>query len=236
MKRTFIIPAIFALTAPGAIAASLPWWEQPTVCKLDPTDCYATMGVGYDSELWDNETGCWGMKMICPEALVSGGDYQPVPMGRRDIERGTNINKDFDTDLLNGDCFGMRKTMENGAMASVNGKYVRVWCNGILDNADEYLENGEITYGAQPTCQELADYGYVATVNNNCYGKYYDMAKYYIECNGSDITPSRIIVLNGADFSNSSTNAPADESAAKSIFDKMESVSESQRKIYFTKD
>lgn len=235
MKKTFAISMICLICAPGAFAASLPWWEQPTVCKLDPTDCYATMGAGYDSELWDSGTGCWGMKMICPEALTTD-EYQPVPMGRDEIAKGTNINKDFDTDILNGDCFGVRKTTENGAMASVNGEYVRVWCNGILDNADEYLENGEITYGTQPTCAELAEYGYVATVNDKCYGKYYDSSKYYIQCDGSNILPSKIIVVNGADYSTSSSNAPADASAANKIFDSMQDISESQRKIYFTND
>ena len=190
MKKIFAV-SILCLNVAAATAAT-PWWEQPTVCKLDPTDCYAT-------------------------------------------ESGTNINKDFDTNILNGDCFGVRKTIDNGAMASVNGEYVRVWCNGILDNPDEYLPNGEITYGAQPTCNELAEYGYVATIDNKCYGKYYDMSKYYIECNGNDILPSRIIITNNADYTMAS-NAPDDESAADKLFDKMQSVSESQREIYFTQD
>ncbi len=233
MKKIITTSIICLSLFPAAFGASIPWWEQPTVCKLDPTDCYATMGAGYDSELWDSGTGCWGMKMICPEALLTD-EYVPVAMGREEISKGTNINKDFDTNVLNGDCFGVRKTTGNGAMASVNGEYVRVWCNGILDNVDEYLENGEITYGAQPTCDKLSEYGYVATVNGKCYGKYYDPSKYYIECSGSDITPSRIIVLNGADYTNSSSNAPADESAASKIFDSMESISEAQRKVYFT--
>ena len=233
MKKIFAV-SILCLNVPAATAAT-PWWEQPTVCKLDPTDCYATMGAGYDRELWDTKTECWGMKLICPEALTTSNDYTPLAMSRTDIESGTNINKDFDTNILNGDCFGVRKTTDNGAMASVNGEYVRVWCNGILDNPDEYLPNGEITYGAQPTCNELAEYGYVATIDNKCYGKYYDMSKYYIECNGNDILPSRIIITNNADYTMAS-NAPADESAADKLFDKMQSVSESQREIYFTQD
>lgn len=236
MKKIFAISVCCLAFVPAVNAASTPWWEQPTVCRLDPTDCYATMGAGYDSALWDSVTECWGMKLICPEALAKSGEYQPKPMGREEIENGVNINADFDTNILNGDCFGARKTKENGAMASVNGEYVRVWCNGILDNVDEYLENGEITYGVQPTCSELAGYGYVATVNNKCYGKYYDETKYHIQCSGNDIMPSRIIVLNGADYMAASGNTPATESAADDIFDKMESTSESQRKIYFKND
>ena len=237
MKKIFAISVICMMTASTSIAASLNWWEQSTVCKLDPTKCYATMGAGFDRELWDNKTGCWGMKMICPDALTSGADI-PVAVSRADIEDGKNISPDFDTDILNGDCFGVRKTSNNGAMASVNGEYVRVWCNGILDSddVDAYLENGEITYGNPPTCAELAKYGYIATVDNNCYGKYYDMAKYYIECNGNDILPSRIIVLNGADYSTRPGNATVYESAADKMFDSMQSLSESQREIYFTND
>ncbi len=234
MKKTLAISVLCLTFAPFAMAAT-PWWEQPTVCKLDPTDCYASMGIGFENEMWDSETGCWGMKLICPEALTAGGNM-PVAKSRKDIERGTGINSDFDTSVLNGDCFGVRKTSENGAMAMVNGEYVRVWCNGVLDNVDEYTENGEITYSAQPTCAELADYGYVAAVNNNCYGKYYDAAQYYIQCDGNDIMPSRIVVLNGANFSTSAGDTPVDKSAADKVFDSMQSISESQREIYFTED
>lgn len=232
MKKTYIFSILFLTYTINAFAASIPWWEQPTVCKVDSTECYTTMGTGYDKELWDNDIGCWGMKLICPEALITE-EFAPVAMGRNDISKGTNINSDFDVTMLNGDCFGVRKTSGNGAMASVNGQYVKVWCNGILNNVDEYLENGEITYGVQPTCEELAEYGYVGTVNGKCYGKYYDPAKYYIECDGTDIMPSRIIVLNGADFNTNSNEAPSDTSAASKIFDSMQSISESQRKTYF---
>ena len=232
MKKIFTISVLCLSFAPGMAGAVTNWWEQPTVCKLDPTDCYTSMGIGYEPEEWDSGAECWGMKLICPEALKSGGTY-PVAMGRDDIKNGTGINADFDTNILDGDCFGVRKTTENGAMAMINGEYTRVWCNGILDNPDEYMQNGEITYGAQPTCAQLAEYGYVAAINNNCYGKYYDAAQYYIECNGDDVMPSRLILLNGADYTMASGHAPADERAADKLFDEMESKSESQRDIYF---
>lgn len=234
MRNKLAISVLCLGFATTAFAANIPWWERPTVCKLDPTKCYNVMGTGYDSELWDSDFGCWGMKIICPEALTTGEDY-PTPMGRNEISKGTNLNKDFDLSILNGDCFGARKTKNNGAMASVDGKYVRVWCNGILDNPDEYLENGEITFGTEPTCADLADYGYVATENGKCYGKFYDPAKYYIECNSNEITPSRIIVLNGADYSYSGGNNITDSSSAAKLFDSMEKTSASQREIYFKK-
>lgn len=234
MKSKLAISILCLVFSTTVFAANTPWWERPTVCKLDPTNCYNVMGTGYDRELWDSGFGCWGMKIICPEALTTGADY-PTPMGRNEISKGTNLNKDFDLSILNGDCFGVRKTKNNGAMASVDGKYVRVWCNGILDNPDEYLENGEITFGTEPTCADLANYGYVATENGKCYGKFYDPAKYYIECNSNEITPSRIIVLNGADYSYSGGNNITDSSSAAKLFDSMEKTSASQREIYFKK-
>ncbi len=234
MKKIFAVSLISILASHGANAA-INWWERPTVCRLDPTDCYTSMGTGYDSEMWDANSECWGMKLICPEALKRE-EYQPVPMGKTEIAKGTEIKQDFNTDILNGDCFGVRKTTSNGTMASVNGEYVRVWCNGILENPDEFLTNGEITYGAQPTCSDLAEYGYVGVVNNRCYGKYYDQSEYFIECEGDDLLPSRIILLNGADYTAPSGDAPADKSAADKIFDQMESVSETQRQKYFDKD
>ncbi len=232
MKKTLSFSVISLLTIGTAFGAT-PWWQQPTVCRLDPTSCYSNMGIGYDRELWDATSECWGMKMICPEALKQS-DGQPTPIGKTDIAKGTSINQDFDTNVLNGDCFGARKTTSNGTMASVNGEYVKVWCNGILDNADEFLPNGEITFGQQPTCSDLAEYGYVAVVNNRCYGKYYDPSEYYIECEGNSLTPSRIVLLNGAyDYNTGSDSSISDKNSANKLFDKMESTSETQREKYF---
>ena len=170
---------------------------------------------------------------ITPKNIVMRG---PTGVGKTEIAKGTEIKKDFDTNKLNGDCFGARKSTSNGTMVSVDGEYVKVWCNGVLDNPDEFLENGEITYGTQPTCSDLAEYGYVAIENNGCYGKYYDQSEYFIECDGNNLLPSRIILLNGADYNMPSGNFPADESAADKIFDQMETISETQRQKYFKKD
>ena len=214
-------------------AATTPWWLQPTVCRLDPTDCYSAMGAGFDSEMWDATSNCWGLKLICPDALTEYS-REPVPMGRAEIARGTKINSDFDTDLMgtDGDCFGRRKTATGGTTASVNGKYVNVWCPGILERPDETLPHGEITYGTQPTCAKLAEYGYVGIENGHCYGKYFDTAKYFIEC-GSALEPTRLIVLNGADYTAPANGAPVDEAAAERLFDKMYSISQTQRSKYF---
>lgn len=217
-------------------AATTPWWLQPTVCRLDPTGCYPTMGAGFDSEMWDATSNCWGLKLICPDALLDGS-RTAQPMGRAEIARdgGKKISTDFNTDLLgpDGDCFGRRKTSENGTVASVGGTLVKVWCPGILNNPDETLTNGEITYGTQPTCSQLAENGYVGVENGRCYGKYFDSAQYYIEC-GNTLEPARLIVLNGADYTASMNGAPADATAAEQLFDTMYSVSQAQHAKYFT--
>ena len=72
-------------------------------------------------------------KLICPDALNPAGDY-PVTIGRNEIKSGTGINSDFDTDVLNGDCFGVRKTKDNGAMAMVNGKLLQCFHRVFNDN------------------------------------------------------------------------------------------------------
>lgn len=231
MKKILYVSLLSIITL-TTNAATTPWWQQPTICRLDPTNCYPAMGAGFDSGMWDATANCWGLKLICPHAMKTQHN-DPVPVGRGDISSGRNINADFDVSLLNGDCFGVRKTTANGTKASVNGTYVNVWCNGILDNPDEQVASGEITFGTQPSCARLAADGYVAVVNNRCYGKHFNDSEYFIECTGSDILPSRMIVLNGADYNTGGANVPADESAADAIFDQMYQTSQIQYKKYF---
>lgn len=227
-KFIWILP--FAII--GGANAATPWWQQPTVCRLDPTNCYSAMGVGFDSGMWDATANCWGLKLICPQALTTK-QSDPVPIGRGDIAAGKSISPDFDVTVLNGDCFGARKTTANGTKASVNGTYVNVWCNGILDRPDERVASGEITYGTQPTCARLAADGYVAVVNNRCYGKRFSDSEYFIECTGSSITPNRLIVLNGADYNTGGANVPVTAQDADAIFDQMYKTSQAQYKQYF---
>ncbi|MBQ4069929.1 MAG: hypothetical protein IJD52_00955 [Alphaproteobacteria bacterium] len=230
MKKIFTI-SVLSLMCVNMAHAATPWWEQPTICRLNPTDCYAGMGAGFDTEMWDADDKCWGMKLICPQALKPTGT-EPTAVSRSDISRNIGISSDYDTDLIgvDGDCFGRRKTTADGSLASVNGNYVNVWCNGILDDADEVLEYGEITYGAQPTCTQLAENGYVAVQNGRCYGKYYDSARYFIECSPE----LRLIVLNGADYNTPTNGAPTTMDAAEKLFEQMYMVSKEHKEKYFT--
>lgn len=236
MRKIFALT--FALVMGCTSANALEWWLQETICRLDGTRCYGSLsGPGYDAEMWDAVSNCRGMKYICPAATTDRNDSEPVLMGRLAIANGTGIDPDYDTSLLNTaeGCFGMRRA--NGATVSVNGVMTPVFCPGILSNPDEYLEYGEVEYDVgHPTCAELAEYGYVASLNGKCYGKYYDTSKYYIECGtGVDLMPARLIVLNGADVESVANGAPTDKSDTDNLFDKMFSTSQSQKKIYFNK-
>ena len=56
MKTIFNCSFIFALCSLfiGDSNAATPWWQQPTVCRLDPTNCYSTMGAGFDANMGCN--------------------------------------------------------------------------------------------------------------------------------------------------------------------------------------
>ena len=57
MKKILFASILSIIGINFAIAAA-PWLEQPTVCKLNPTDCYSGMGAGFDSEMWDAKILC----------------------------------------------------------------------------------------------------------------------------------------------------------------------------------
>ncbi len=234
MKKLFV-SCLLSLVSVFAANAATPWWLQQTVCKINPNNCYSSMfGSGFDAGMWDAKSNCWGMKSICPDATVITTDRNPTLIPKADLT-SSKINSDFDINVLDGDCFGARRTDDGGRMASVGGKMVKVYCAGTLSRPDEYVSNGEIQHGIQPTCRELAHNGYVAVENGRCYGKYYDPSRYYIECVGSSDMPARIIALNGAIgvTGSSSVNYPTDSGAARSAFDAMQSRSATQKSKYF---
>ena len=218
MKKIFLLSLIIFST--NALAAT-PWWQQPTICRLNPANCYTSMGTGYDSGMWDANANCWGMKLICGDALTNTNS--DTLMGRTEIARGTNINSDYDVNVLNGDCFGVRKTSTDGTRVSVDGHMVRVWCNDILESVNkpvvESIDAGQITYdNTQPTCQNLATENYVAVANGKCYGKYYDSGRYYVQCNGEIPT---LVVLNGANYETGNTSYPVTQADADALFNQM---------------
>ena len=229
-----IIPLfIFALIS-GAAFGATDWWNQNTICTIDDTRCYSAPTAGIDFSLetgWDVSGGCRGKKYICPGALTMAAT-EPVAMERAAIMAYTGINHDFDTNTyVSGEnCYGARKSTNGGAMVLLNGEYVRVWCRGVLSNATEELQYGEITAGAQPTCSALAADNYAAILDGKCYGKYYNPNKYAVECNG-DVP--MLILLNGANYNPSGRGVT--ESDANSTFNSMVTTSSGQRGIHFNR-
>lgn len=231
MKKLFTLSLL--LSVMGVSNASANWWELQTVCRRDPTTCYASMGIGYDREWWDSTSECWGQKMICGAAFkIPQNDAKP--MTKKQISSRDGINSDFDTDILNGDCFGVRKTMSNGSQATYNGKTVNVYCPGILENiySDNLIENvatGSILKrDTQPKCTELSEQEFVNVRNGKCYGKRYAESEYYIDCSRGD-NDVRLIILNGAEYTQPMGNNPTTMDAARDIFDHMVEISAKQR-------
>lgn len=229
MKKQFAILFVGCTACGTALGATLDWWNQQTICTISDSLCYAKNTRGVDNE-WDVSGSCRGRKFICAAAL-SRNASDAVAMERDDIIHGNGINSDFDTGVYVAaeDCYGARKTSQNGALVMMNGEYVRVWCNGILSNPTETVANGEI--GPAPTCRELADMNYVATLSGNCYGKRYDPSKYSIDCDGENPV---IIVLNGAQY-NPDINNFITPFVINARFGAMQTSAATQRSIHFPK-
>lgn len=232
-----ILSSLLAFVCVNTAIANIAWWDQITICRIDTTKCYTTMGAGFDPDIWDADAGCRGMKYICPEALIKN-TIHPELIGKKQLTDKKIIKSDYNTDLLSetGDCFGRRTSNDTGSQVLVNGKYVNVYCHGVLSKSDEILDNGEIVYDTQPTCETLKQNEYIAAENGKCYGKYLDSSKYHIECSDdlNDLLPERIIVLNGADLI-PATNNPISSKDADKLFKKMQSVSKKQKEQYFKK-
>ena len=223
MKKAFILSLII-IPFMTASHAALNWWDQPTVCRANPAKCYTTMGAGYDVEEWDTESDCRGKKIICGTALKPTSDNDWA-LSKIDIRNMNGINPDFNIDVLNGGCFGARKTISNGLQAMYNNKAIDVYCPGILENVYDYdlvenVETGSILKRTtQPKCSELAEYGYARVKNGKCYGKRYDESEYYIDCSNGD--NARLIILNGADYTEPMGNNPRTLDAAEELFKQM---------------
>ena len=225
MKKAFLL-SFLLIPFMGSSQAALNWWEQPTVCRANPSKCYATMGAGYDTEEWDKDADCRGKKIICGAALKPTSDDNWA-LSKTDIRKMNGINPDFNIDILNGDCFGARRTISNGLQAIYNDEAIDVYCPDILETIYDYkyIENVEtgsiLTRATQPTCKDLAEYGYARVKNSRCYGKRYSESEYYIDCSRGTNSDARLIILNGADYSAPMGNNPRTMTEASETFDEM---------------
>ncbi|MBQ8474028.1 MAG: hypothetical protein IJ500_04185 [Alphaproteobacteria bacterium] len=233
MKQKFIL-SLMLIPFATASHAAINWWEQATVCRLDPSKCYSNMGIGYAIDEWDSDADCRGKKIICGAALKPQSDND-WSMSKYDIKSRNGINPDFDIDVLNGTCFGARKTVSNGSQAYYNNVLVNVFCPGVLENFYDYdeIENVEtgsiLTKSEQPRCDKLATYGYVNVKNGRCYGKQYSESEYYIDCSRGD-NDVRLVILNGAEYTDHNDNSPRTPNDADAIFDEMLKIAADLRK------
>lgn len=232
MKKIFLLSFIL-IPFVTASHAALNWWEQPTICRINPSKCYSNMGAGYNTEEWDQDSDCRGKKIICGTALSPQSDDNWA-LSKRDIRNMSGISSDFNIDILNGDCFGVRRTISNGLQAMYNNNPVDVYCPGILeqiynDDDIEAVETGLIlTRSAQPTCKTLADIEYVRVKNGRCYGKRYSESDYYIDCSRGD-NDVRLIILNGANYTEPMGGNPINQAEADDIFQEMVSMARELR-------
>lgn len=232
MKKIFVLSLILAPYVATSHAA-VNWWEQETVCRVNPTKCYSSMGPGFVADEWDKDSECRGKKIVCGMALTPASDSD-WPLSKKVITARTGINPDFDINILNGGCFGARKTISNGSQASYDDKYVSVFCPGILEQIYDYDIIEHVATGAilkratQPTCRELAEYGYAHVKNDRCYGKRYAEREYYIDCSRGDDNV-RLIVLNGANYEEPMGNNPHTLAQANEIFEEMIEIAKKLR-------
>ena len=54
MKNKLYIFLLFAFSIIPAYSATTPWWLRPTVCRINPTNCYTNMTYGYFIEMGKN--------------------------------------------------------------------------------------------------------------------------------------------------------------------------------------
>jgi len=234
---------MFGAIAPVFAAATPAWWERSTICQPSNALCYGGgMGAGFDADEWDVGAACKGKKIICANAREDAA-YGDEPLSKAEISgaNGKKVSDDFDISALNypkNECFGVRRTRNNGTNAKVGGDWVNVWCPNILDAPDEGLATGDImtSPGAQPTCRDLADKGYIGILNGQCYGKYgYPPQDFYLECATGQPLPELIVKKNGVpdvDIAAIKPPYPTTEDDAAARFNAMiKNAAEMQKKL-----
>ena len=232
MKNIVSLLFVFGVISPAAAAPTIPWWERPTICQLSDESCWgAAAGQGINDE-WDDKAACKGKKIICANAII-GGASKNEAFSKSEISSAEKtgvgkIDSDFDVYILDSrekddQCFGVRRTQNNGTSAKVSGApggWVNVYCMEVPGNFDEELAGaGEhFPYGQivtapakpQPNCESLKGDGFMGILNGRCYGRDgYPDSDYFLECDSSKpsrLLPTTIVILNGADINDIKTS------------------------------
>jgi hypothetical protein len=166
-------------------------------------------------------------------------------MSKSEISDPAKVSEDFDlTALDNGaNCFGLRRTRNNGTSAKVGSQWWNVWCDGVLDSPDEDVGGGKIMLGAseQPTCSYLADHGRIGVLRDGkCYGSEdkYMPDENHLECDSGNLLPSRIVILNGAAprmggrTGEPASKYPATDEAVAALFGRMVANAADQQRVH----
>ena len=240
MKRLLALSLVFGMFAFSAHAIN--WWNRPTICQPVYDTC-APMGTpGWEMQFWDVAASCWGVKMVCGDALVGQIAHEvPFPSNSQmQVQIGFDITE-FDAER---GCFGVRAGGTEPDTVNCPGGDVRIWCPGILGDLGFFSASrgaGEYSCLARPTCADLASVGVVAIRNNNCWGVRYVYPEFFIECVGDSELPRRIIRLNGADWrpapaGGGPIQAPpmgGTRPTASDIFQRMREIATDNRNRYF---
>ena len=165
MNKKIISWILFVIVCSPALGA-FDWWnlDDEFVCQIDNTPCYFGVTQGVDDE-WDVTGSCRGRKYVCGDALKENTSSSAIAVNKTEINNSVSSDFDVTVYVAGENCYGTRKTTDNGRMASVNGRYVKVWCNGVLNSPTDTLSNGEFTTGAEPTCKQLANDGFAGIAN-----------------------------------------------------------------------
>lgn len=180
-------------------AYSFVFQGHPTICKPKAlSKCYniSDNTEGYSSKDFDELAKCRGKKIICKDAI--NGGLENKALSKYEINDPSVVSQDFDFNIFlkNKNCFGVRKTIDNGIYALKDNKYVKVWCKNIPFEQTENLPNGKIISDSmyQPTCENLAQKNILDIQKGNCFGELLS-ADYSFVCdtNSSGTLPKYII-------------------------------------------
>ena len=233
MKK--LISAFFIAGFSTCAFGAAEWWLMPTICQPDNAECYPGWTTPViDVNEWDVGAKCNGKKIVCDNA-IKNPLFGPA-LSKAEISDSSIIDQDFDVGAAHptNQCFGVRKTRNNGTEAKVGTEWRKVFCPGVLDDPDDVVTNGEIMLGTadQPTCESLADIGRIGVLNGQCYGKAgYFESDFHIECGGG-LLPIKIVVLNGATINTAGANNPTTDEDANALFGIMIENAAEQQKLH----
>ena len=197
--------------------------------KIDENDDAYKALKQKNIDQFDELAKCKGKKIICKDAL--NGGFENKVLSKDEINDPSIVSQDFDFDvfLKNKNCFGVRKTIDNGIYALKDNKYVKVWCKNIPMGQTEDLPNGKIISDSmyQPTCENLAQKNILDIQKANCFGELLS-ADYSFVCDTNSSGTSPKYIIKNPNTINSFNQITSDE--VNMIFNHMKRSAEKARR------